>query len=103
MRIYDNIQKFPIGQGDDYAPGCLLHYNSFNNYYKMIAIDLSKPQILDDEPKAIQEIDFTGNVNRDEEMKNVNENTTIFFIMEEAKEDFRFEIRDFLQGTVAVF
>ena len=100
MRIYDNIQKFPSGQGGDYAPGCLLHYNYFNNYYKMIAIDLSKPQILDAEPKTIQEIDFTGNVNRDED---VNENTTIFFIMEEAKEDFRFEIRDFLQGTVAVF
>ena len=66
----------------------------------MIAIDLSKPQILDAEPKTIQEIDFTGNVNRDED---VNENTTIFFIMEEAKEDFRYEIRDFLQGTVAAF
>ena len=100
MRIYDNIQKFPSGQGGDYAPGCLLHYNYFNNYYKMIAIDLSKPQILDAEPKTIQEIDFTGNVNRDED---VNENTTIFFIMEEAKEDFRYEIRDFLQGTVAAF
>ena len=98
MRIYDNIQKFPSGQEGDYAPGCLLHYNYFNNYYKMIAIDLSKPQILDAEPKTIQEIDFTGNVNRDED---VNENTTIFFIMEEAKEDFRYEIRDFLQGTVA--
>ena len=100
MRIYDNIQKFPSGQGGDYAPGCLLHYNYFNNYYKMIAIDLSKPQILDAEPKTIQEIDFTGNVNRDED---VNENTTIFFIMKEAKEDFRYEIRDFLQGTVAAF
>ena len=96
MRIYDNIQKFPIGQGNDYAPGCLLYYNYFNNYYKMIAIDSSKPQIFDAEPKTIQEIDFTGNVNRDED---VNENTTIFFIMEEAKKT----ILDFLQETVTVF
>ena len=39
---YDNIQKITTGQGDDYTTGCLLDYNYFNNYYKMISIDLSK-------------------------------------------------------------
>ena len=39
---YNNIQKTPTGQGDDYTTACLLDYNHFNNYYKMIAIDLSK-------------------------------------------------------------
>ena len=39
---YNNIQKIAIGQGDDYTTGCLLDYNYFNNYYKVIAIDLSK-------------------------------------------------------------
>ena len=39
---YDNIQKIATGQGDDYTTGCPLDYNYFNNYYKMIAIDLSK-------------------------------------------------------------
>ena len=42
MRTYDNNQKIATGQGDGYTTGCLLHYNYFNNYYKMIAIDLSK-------------------------------------------------------------
>ena len=51
---YDNIREIAIGQGDDYTTGCLLHYNYFNNYYKMIAIDLSKQQALDAAPKAIQ-------------------------------------------------
>ena len=38
----DNIWKITTGQGDNYTTGCLLGYNYFNNYYKMIAIDLSK-------------------------------------------------------------
>ena len=39
---HDNVQKLATGQGDDYTTGCLLDYNFFKNYYKMIAIDLSK-------------------------------------------------------------
>ena len=64
FRTYDNIQKITIGQRDDYATGCLLDYNYFNEYYKMIAIDLSKQPALDADPKAIQEINFTGNLER---------------------------------------
>ena len=51
---YDNIRKIATGQGDDYTTGCLLDYICFKNYYKMIAIDLSKQQALDADPKAIQ-------------------------------------------------
>ena len=64
FRTYDNIQKITIGQRDDYATGCLLDYNYFNEYYKMIAIDLSKQPALDADPKAIQDINFTGNLER---------------------------------------
>ena len=39
---HKNIRKIVIGQGDDYTTGCLLHYIYFEQYYKMIAIDLSK-------------------------------------------------------------
>ena len=38
----------------------------------MIAIDLIKQQALDAEPKAIQQVNFTGNLDR-------AGNTTIFF------------------------
>ena len=55
----------------------------------MIAIDLSKQQALDANPKAIQQIHFTGNL---------EENATMFFIIEEAKET----ILDFSQVTVRV-
>ena len=39
---HKNIRKIVIGQGDDYTNGCLLYYIYFEQYYKMIAIDLSK-------------------------------------------------------------
>ena len=42
MTRYDNIRKIVTGQGDHYTTTCLLDYNYFNNYYKMIATDLSK-------------------------------------------------------------
>ena len=41
-KTYENIRKIAIGQGDDYATGCLLDYAYFKDHYKMIAIDLSK-------------------------------------------------------------
>ena len=57
----------------------------------MIAIDLSKQQALVDDPKVIQQINFTGNLNQ-------RGGATMFFIIEEAKET----ILDFSQGTVNV-
>ena len=86
---YDNIRNITTGQGDDDTTGCLLDYDSFNNYYKMIAIDLSQQQAFDADPKAIQQINFTANLDR-------GRNTTILFIIEEIKEI----ILDFSQGTV---
>ena len=54
LKTYENIRKIVTGQGDDYATGCLLDYFYFKDYYKMIAIDLSKQQFLDGDPRAIQ-------------------------------------------------
>ena len=59
----------------------------------MIAIDLSKQQVLDVDQKAKQQINFAGNLNRNE---NIYNNTIMFFIAEEAKET----ILDFSQVTV---
>ena len=50
---YENIRKITTRQGDDYTTGCLLDYTYFKKYYKMIAVDLSKQQALDADPKAI--------------------------------------------------
>ena len=61
---YDNTWRVATGQGDDYTTGCLLDYTYFTNYYKLIAIDLSKEQALDADPKAMQQISFTANLDR---------------------------------------
>ena len=47
------FEKNATGQADDYTTGCLLDYNYFNNYYKMIGIDLTKQEALDADTKAI--------------------------------------------------
>ena len=88
---YGNIRKIATSQGDDYTTGCLLDYPYFANTYKMIAVDLSKQQALDADPIAIQQINFTANLDR-------AGNTRVYFILEEAKET----ILDFSQGTVKV-
>ena len=59
---YENIRKIATGQGDDYTTGCLLDYIYVKNYYKMIVVDLGKQQQLDSDPKAIQQINFTPNL-----------------------------------------
>ena len=68
----------------------LVDYNYFKEHYKMITIDLSKQQEPDSDPKAIQQIDFTGNL---------EQQATIFFIIKETKET----VLDFSQGTVKLF
>ena len=47
------FEKIATGQGDNYTTGCLLDYNYFKKHHKIIAIDLSKQQTLDADPKAI--------------------------------------------------
>ena len=54
IKTYENISKYPTGQGDDYTTGCLLDFPYFKENYKMIPIDLSKQQALDADPRAIQ-------------------------------------------------
>ena len=88
---YENIRRITTGQGDVYTTGCLLDYIYFKNFYKIIAVDISKQQALDADPKAIQQINFTANLD-------ISGRTRIYFILEEAKET----VSDFSQGTVKV-
>ena len=88
LKTYDKIREIATGQGD-YTTGYLL--DCFKQYYRLNAIDLSKQQKQDAYPKAIQQINFTKNLDR-------VEGSTIFFIIEKAKET----ILGFLNGTVKV-
>ena len=57
----------------------------------MTAVDLSKQQAVDADRKAIQQTNFTANLEK-------AENTKIYFILEEAKEI----VLDFSQETVKI-
>ena len=86
MRRYDNIRKFTTGKEDDYTPGCLLDYPFFKEHYK-ITVDLSKQQALDADPKANQQINFTGNLDQ-------AGNTTAFSFLKKQKKPF---------GSIVIF
>ena len=84
------FEKSATIQEDDYITGCLLDYNYFEKY-KMIAINnLNKQKALGTDPRVIQQINFTGNL---------EQQATMFLIIEEAKET----ILGFSQGTVKAF
>ena len=87
LKTYNNIRNIATGQGGDYKTGSLLDYNYSKEHYKLIAIDISKQQKRDADPKAIQQINFSGNLKKD---------ALIFFITDEAKET----ILDFSKGAV---
>ena len=70
----------------------MLDYSYFKENYKTIAVDLSKQQAFAVDPRAIQQINLTANLDR-------AGNTTMSFIIEEAKET----VLDFSKGTVKVF
>ena len=90
-KTFQNIRKIATGQWYDYANGCLLDYRYFKENYKMIAIDLSKQQTLDSDLRAIEQINFTSNLDR-------AGNRTLFFIIEETKET----VLELSQGTAKV-
>ena len=79
-KTYENVRKTATGKGDDYTTGCLLE----NPYLK--------EQALDADPRAIQQINFTANLDRAGD-------TTMFLIIEEAEET----VLESSQGTVKVF
>ena len=66
-----------IGRNNEYTTGNLLDYDYFKKYYKLIAIDLSKQQVLQENKNLIQQINFIGRL---EQAANV-------FIIIEKKED----------------
>ena len=78
-----------ISRNNEYKTGNLLDYDYFKKYYELIAIDVSKQQVLQENEDLIQQINFTGKL---EEAANV-------FIIIEKKEN---TILQFSQNLVNV-
>ena len=76
-------------QRNDYRTGCLLDHVYFEKYYKMIrydesiikSTDLSKQQVLVADPKSIQQIEFTENLDW-------AGRTAMYIVIEEVKKVF---------------
>ena len=66
-----------ISRNNEYTTGNLLDYDYFKKHYKLIAIDLSKRQVLQENEDLIQQINFIGRL----------ENAANVFIIIEKKEN----------------
>ena len=82
---YEAINE--MSKNNDYTAGHLLDYEYFKDYYKLIAIDLSK-QIELENPDLKQPINFIGRLEKND--------ATMFFIIQK-KEETTF---DFSQNSV---
>ena len=78
-KAYEKI--IDISRNNEYATGNLLDYDYFKKYYQLIATDLSKQQVLQENKELNQQINFIGRL---EQASNVfvtiekKENTRIF-------------------------
>ena len=66
-----------ISRNNEYTTGNVLDYDYFKKHYKLIAIDLSKQQVLQENEDLIQRINFIGRL----------ENAANVFIIIEMKEN----------------
>ena len=53
-----------ISRNNEYTTGNLLDYDYFKKYYKLIAIDLSQQQVLQENDGLIQQINFIGRLEK---------------------------------------
>ena len=89
IKQYDEIRKISTEQGDNYTTGCLLDFTYFEKNYRLIAADLSKQNALDADPKAIQQITFTGKAGNQ---------IRVYYILQQSKET----MLEFAKGTTKV-
>ena len=79
-----------ISQNNEYTTGNLLDYEYFKKHYKLIAIDLSKQQVLQENEDLIQQINFIGRL----------ENAANVFIIIEKKENTILEFSQNLANVI---
>ena len=72
-------KSIDISRNNEYTTGNLLDYDYFKKYYKLIAIDLSKQQVLQENGDLIQQINFIGRL---------TEAANVFIIIEKKEKNY---------------
>ena len=78
--VYEKI--IDISKNNEYTTGTLLDYEYFKKYYKLIAINLSKQQVLQENEDLIQQINFIGRLDI-----NANASANVFIIIGKKKKN----------------
>ena len=103
IKQYEKIRKLTTGQGEDYTTGWVLDYDYIKSHYRLIAVDLSRQKQLDADPKAIQQIEFIGQLKKLDDNGNAtdagNDKSMIVVAILEKIKETRLK---FSQGSVAV-
>ena len=86
--VYEKIVD--ISRNNEYTTGNLLDYDYFKKHYKLIAIDLSKQQILQENEDLIQQINFIERL----------ENAANVFVIIEKKENTILEFSQNLANVI---
>ena len=81
IKQFGEVRKISTGYGDDYTTSFLLDHTYFKDHYRLIVVDLSKQNILDADPRAIQQIVFQGVVQGANNTK-----IRLYAILEQSKE-----------------
>ena len=79
-----------ISRNNEYTTGNLLDYDYFKKHYKLIAIDLSKQQVLQENEDLIQQINF---------IEKLEESANVFIIIEK-KENTMLEFSQNLANII---
>ena len=69
-----------ISRNNEYTTGNLLDYDYFKKYYKLIAIDLIKQQVLQENEDLIQQINFIGKIRRSSQCFHYNRKEKKYYI-----------------------
>ena len=97
IKRYEEVRKLTTGQGEDYSTAYLLNHDYIKNHYTLIAVDLRQKRIRSN-PKAIQPIEFVGQLKNPDNEIVANESMFVLTILEKIKET-RLK---FSQGSVTV-
>ena len=88
IKRHEEIRKLTTGQEEDYTTGCLLDYEYIKNHYRSIAVDLIRQKEFGADPKAIQQVEFIGQLKKlddDGNARDAENDPSVLAILEKIK------------------